>query len=129
MSNADVKAIIQQHARSVNGKLHRFRVKWSAIEPRWASSRARRLVAIDVYPDGSAGCWATVNIFIDASTTREQLLDLLNIAFDEHAQKHDAKPSTAGGAGPLPAAGVARSDNSTGAAADLLRTSHAGTQK
>jgi hypothetical protein len=129
VSNADVRAIIQQHARSVNGNLHRFLVKWSAIEPRGASTRARRLLAVDVYPDGSAGCWTTVNIFIDASTTREQLLDLLNIAFDEHAQQDDAKSSTAGDVGQRPTALVARSDSSTGAAEDLVGTSHAGTRR
>src|SRR4029450_8565573 len=49
VTQAEMKVVIGQHVRHVNGNPHRFRVAWVALEPRW--SRARCLLSIDVCPE------------------------------------------------------------------------------
>jgi hypothetical protein len=94
MTKVEIEKAIAQHARNVNGSRHRFRVAWTALEPRW--SRARRLLSIDVCPDRpTTGLLATVQVLTPVRTTREQLLRLLDDALDEFLREHGFDPSTA----------------------------------
>ena len=95
MTEAETEVAIQHHARNVDGNLHRFSVRWGGREPGWASTGARRLLAIDVYPEHpTAGCWTTLHVLTQATTTRQELLGLVNDALDEHLREHGAGPST-----------------------------------
>ena len=93
MTQAEMKVVIGQHARNVNGNPHRFRVAWIALEPRW--SRARCLLSIDVCPERlRTGLWATVQVLTSVRTTREQLLSLVNDALDDFLREHGFDAST-----------------------------------
>ena len=94
MTKAEMKKAVAQHARNVNGSRHRFRVTWTAREPRW--SRARCLLSIEVYPGRpTTQPWTTVQILTPVRTTREQLLRLVDDAVDEFLREHGFNPSTA----------------------------------
>jgi len=94
MTKAEMEKAIAQHARNVNGSRHRFRVAWTAREPRW--SRARCLLSIEVYPDRpTTQPWATVEILTPVKTTHEQLLRLVDDAVDEFLREHGFDPSSA----------------------------------
>ena len=93
MTQAEIKVVIEQHARNVNGNPHRFRVAWIALEPR--GNRARCLLSIDVCPERSrTGLWATVQVLTSVRTTREQLLSLVNDALDDFLRDHGCDAST-----------------------------------
>jgi hypothetical protein len=88
-----MKAVIGEYARNVHGNPHRFRVAWTALEPR--GSRARCLLSIDVCPERpGAGLWATVQVLTSVRTTREQLLSLVNGALDDFLREHGFDAST-----------------------------------
>ena len=88
-----MQVVIGQHARTVNGNPHRFKVAWIALEPRW--SRAQCLLSIDVCPEcPRTGLWATVQVLTPASTTRERLLSLVNDALDDVLREHGFDAST-----------------------------------
>ena len=93
MTKAEIQAVIEQHARNVNGNPHRFRVAWIALEPRW--SRARCLLSIDVRPEHPrTGLWATVQVLTSVRTTREQLLSFVDAALDDFLREHGFDAST-----------------------------------
>ena len=93
MTKAEIKVVIEQHARNVNGNPHRFTVARIALEPRW--SRARCLLSIDVCPKHPrTGLFATVQVLTSVRTTREQLLSLVNDALDDFLRDHGFDPST-----------------------------------
>lgn len=123
MTKAEMEVAIEQHARTVNGNRHRFRVRWAALEPRWSSTGARCLLAIDVCPEGGAtGLWTTLHILTYATTTREQLLGLVNDALDENLREHGSDPSTAVDSNEGLADGVAENDARGADAHDLVLT-------
>ena len=93
MTKTEIKVVIEQHARNVNGNPHRFRVGWIALEPRW--SRARCLLSIDVCPEHrGTGLWATVQVLTSIKTTRAQLLSLVDAALDGFLGEHGFDAST-----------------------------------
>ena len=93
MTKAEIKVVIAQHARNVNGNPHRFRVASIALEPRW--SRERCLLSIDVCPERPrTGLWATVQVLTSVKTTREQLLSLVDAALDDFLRDHGFDAST-----------------------------------
>ena len=119
MTKAEIEAVIEQHARNVNGNPHRFRVTWIALEPRW--SRARCLLSIDVSPERPrTGLWAAVQVLTSVKTTREQLLSLVDAALDDFLREHGFDASTP--ADPS----VGESDRSSADAPELVPTATAG---
>ena len=88
MITAEMKAIIENHTSSVAGRRHRFGVQWIALEPRWGSRGARYLLAVDLFPEDSAGTpETTLHILTRAATTRAQLLGLVDDAVHEYLGK------------------------------------------
>ena len=85
MNKTDMKSAIDQHACTVEGRLHRFSFCWPAVEPRWGSRGVRQLVAVDVFADGaSSEPPPTIHVMTRASTSREQLLGLVDDALNEY---------------------------------------------
>ena len=125
MNKAEMKIALEQHARNVNGNRHRFTLRWAALEPRWTGARC--LLSLDVCPERQVtGCWTTLHVLTDAHVTREQLLDLVNDALDEHLRAHGSDPSTSADAGQLLADCVA--DGGGANYADLVLPSKAGSR-
>ena len=87
MLKDDMKVAIAQHACSILGEPHGFRLQWAALEPRWASRAARYLLAIEVLPNGQATVPpTTVHVVTRASVTRLELLSLVEDALCAHLQ-------------------------------------------
>ena len=87
MLKDDMKTAVDQHACSILGKSHRFRLHWAALEPRWASRAARYLLAIEVLPKGQATVPPTmVHVVTRASVARAPLLALVDDALSDHLQ-------------------------------------------
>ena len=87
MLKNDMKVAIAQHACSILGEPHGFRLQWAALEPRWASRAARYLLAIEVLPNGQSTVPpTTVHVVTRASVTRAELLGLLDDALGAHLQ-------------------------------------------
>ena len=85
MLKDDMKTAIDEHACSILGKPHRFRLQWAALEPRWASRAARYLLAIEVLPKGQATVPpTTVHVVTRASVARAQLLALVEDALCDY---------------------------------------------
>jgi hypothetical protein len=94
MTKAKMNVAVAQHARNVNGNLHRFSVRWAGVEPRWTTG-GRVLLAVDVSPEHpTTGWWTTLHVLTSARTTREQLLSLITAAFDSHLREHGSDLST-----------------------------------
>src|SRR4029453_18648992 len=55
MVKTEIKTAIDQHAHSVRGVRHQFKLQWAALEPRWSSRAARYLLAIDVISEARGG--------------------------------------------------------------------------
>jgi len=125
MDRAEMKIAIEQYARNVNGNRHRFTVRSVALEPRWTGGRC--LLSFDVCPERQAtGCWTTLHVLTHAHVTREQLLDLVNHALDEHLRAHGSDPSTSADAGQVLADYVVSGDRAR--YADLVLPSNAGSR-
>jgi hypothetical protein len=87
MLKDDMKVAIAQHACSLLGQPHGFRLQWAALEPRWASRAARYLLAIEVLPNGQATVPpTTVHVVTRASVTRAELLGLVEDALCAHLE-------------------------------------------
>jgi hypothetical protein len=85
MLKDDMKTAIDQHACSILGTPHRFRLQWAALEPRWASRAARYLLAVEVLPKGQATVPpTTVHVVTRASVARDQLLALVEEALGDY---------------------------------------------
>jgi hypothetical protein len=122
VTQAEIKVVIEQHARNVNGNPHRFRVAWIALEPR--GSRARYLLSIDVCPERPrTGLWATVQVLTSVRTTREQLLSLVDDALDDFLREHGFDAST-----PVDPR-VGEGDRSNAHAPELVPTATAGSHR
>ena len=80
-----MKRAIDQHACTVEGRLHRFRFQWAAVEPRWGSRGVRYLLAVDVLADGaSLDPVPTIHVIMRALISREELLGLVDDALNEY---------------------------------------------
>ena len=87
MLKAEMKAAIEEHACLVNDTLHRFRLQWAAVEPRWSARGARYLLAIELLPDGQPTVpGTTVHVVTRAATTRADLLALVEDAVYQRLQ-------------------------------------------
>lgn len=93
MTKAEMKSAIDQHACTLDGTLHRFRLQWAATEPRWGRG-AKYLLAIEVFCVGGAapGPATTVHVMTRASIAREQLLHLVEDALNEHLRTGPGAP-------------------------------------
>jgi hypothetical protein len=80
-----MKRAIDQHACTVQGRLHRFRFQWAAVEPRWGSRGARYLLAVDVLADGaSLDPTPRIHVITRASISHEELLGLVGDALNDY---------------------------------------------
>ena len=101
MLKDDMKVAIAQHACSILGEPHGFRLQWAALEPRWASRAARYLLAIEVLPNGQATVPpTTVHVVTRASVTRAELLSLVEDSLCTHLQTAESSRTERPGEGP-----------------------------
>jgi len=96
MSKANMKTVIEQHGRLVNGIPYRFRLQWAALEPRWSSRSARYLLAIEAFTDGEdrVPC-ATVHVVTGSATSPVDLLSLVDDALEDHLGRTRLSAATA----------------------------------
>ena len=80
MLKDDMKVAIAQHACSILGEPHGFRLQWAALEPRWASAR-RDISSRSSVPERPGDVPpTTVHVVTRASVTRVELLGLVEDA-------------------------------------------------
>ena len=85
MTKAEMKTAVEDYVCVLNGDAHRLRLQWIASEPRF-SRGGRYLLAIDLLDDASQTS-TTVHVMTRATVTRQQLLDLIDVAVDEQIQR------------------------------------------
>ena len=81
MSKSEIQTAIDEHHQSAEGIRYQFKVVWAALEPRWSSRSRRYVVAIDVRSAVRIGS-RTIHIMAHASTTRADLLRLVDDALE-----------------------------------------------
>ena len=86
MTNAEMKTAVDDYVCVLNGDAHRLRLQWIASEPRFSRGK-RYLLAIDLLDDASETPMTTVHVMTRATVTRQQLLDLIDVAVDEQIQR------------------------------------------
>ena len=81
MSKTGIQMAIDEHHLYVEGIRYQCKVVWAALEPRWSSRSRRYLIAIDVRSEARL-CSKTTHVLAHASTTRADLLRLVDDAVE-----------------------------------------------
>jgi hypothetical protein len=86
MLKANMAAAVDHHSHMVRDVIYRFRLRWAALEPRWASRSTRYLLEIEVLSAAGAPC-GTVHVVTHGTTTRVNLLRLVDDALEDQLRE------------------------------------------